>query len=89
MPDHVRQVNNMNLDPRSLCDAALTKALRTDSVKLAEWRNAKRVTQVPVATAGVLTTPTPVATAPVAARTIASPPATPPVSSPEPDAKAA
>jgi hypothetical protein len=72
-----------------ILDAALTKALRTDSVTLAEWRNAKRVTLVGVTSTGILTTPTLVTTAPVAASTIASPPATQPVSVPEPDAKAA
>ena len=72
-----------------ILDAALTKALRTNPAKLAEWKNAKRVTLVGVGTAGILTTPALVATAPVAAATIASVPATKPASVPEPDVKAA
>lgn len=72
-----------------IIDAALTKALRTDPAKLAEWRNAKRITQVGVGNAGTLTTPTSVTTAPVAATTIASPPSTQPGSVPAPVVQAA
>ena len=72
-----------------ILDAALTKALRTNPAKLVEWKNAKRITMVGVTSTGILTTPTLVATAPVAATTIASSPATVPVSVPEPTAKAA
>jgi hypothetical protein len=72
-----------------ILDAALTKALRTNPAKLVEWRNAKRITMVGVTSTGILTTPTLVATAPVAATTIASPPATQPGSIPKPTAKAA
>ena len=72
-----------------ILDAALTKALRTDPAKLAEWKNAKRITRVGVGTAGIRTTPALVATAPVAATTIASSLATKPASVPEPEAKAA
>ena len=50
--------------------------------ELAEWKNAKRVTLVGGGTVGFLTTLTLVATAPVAATTIASPSATKPVSVP-------
>ena len=43
-----------------IMDAALTKALQTDSARLAEWKNAKRVTLVGVSTAGIIPTPMPV-----------------------------
>ena len=71
-----------------ILDAALTKALRTDPAKLAEWDNVKRITIKGVPTTGFIT---PLAfVTPVAAVTpIASPPATQPGSLPAPTAKAA
>ena len=71
-----------------ILDAALTKALRTDPAKLAEWDNVKRITIKGVPNTGFISTLAFVT--PVAAVTpIASPPATQPGSLPAPNAKAA
>jgi hypothetical protein len=68
-----------------ILDAALTKVLRTDSAKLAEWRNIKRVTLVGVLPPSEPTSPTLVAKAPVAAANVASTSATESVSTPASD----
>lgn len=83
----------------SIMDAALTKTLKTDSAKLVEWRNSKRVTTKAVSTADFTSATTSISTATRATPTLVthtaastplpSTPATMPAGIPEPDAKAA
>lgn len=82
-----------------IMDAVLTKALKTDSAKLVEWNNAKRVTIKGVSAAGTTSATTSISTSTRATPTLVtqtaastplpSTPATMPAGTPEPDAKAA
>ena len=71
-----------------ILDSALTKALRTDPAKLAEWKNVKRTTIKGVSNTGTIAAPA-FATPVTSVTPITSPPTTVPVSVPEPTTKAA
>lgn len=76
----------------TIMDAALTKALKSNSAKLAEWKNAKRVTAKGVSATGISSTigATPMLVTQTAASTpLTSAPTTSPAPTSNPDAKAA